>query len=136
MSHPTSKGAKTTCHHLTLLDSLLFCLGGECLKRSAEASIGSAQLEHSLLDLVNLRLRQPLAVKKTLFFFQRKNIILSVVKLLICHRKVEQSSDIHKYRIRVSDPHLFNADPDTDPDPAFFLIADPGFDYLKLKKNL
>jgi hypothetical protein len=26
---------------------------------------------------------------------------------------------------RVSDPHLFNADPDTDPDLAFFLIADP-----------
>jgi hypothetical protein len=38
---------------------------------------------------------------------------------------------------RVSDPHRFNADPDTDPDPAFFLIADPdpGFDDLKLKKN-
>jgi hypothetical protein len=31
---------------------------------------------------------------------------------------------------------LINADPDTDPDPAFFLIADPdpGFDDLKLKK--
>ncbi len=26
---------------------------------------------------------------------------------------------------RVLDPHWFNADPDTDPDPAFFLIADP-----------
>ncbi len=26
---------------------------------------------------------------------------------------------------RVSDPHWFNADPDTHPDPAFFLIADP-----------
>ncbi len=26
---------------------------------------------------------------------------------------------------RISDPHWFNADPDTDPDPAFFLIADP-----------
>jgi hypothetical protein len=26
---------------------------------------------------------------------------------------------------RVWDPHCFNADPDTDPDPAFFLIADP-----------
>jgi hypothetical protein len=40
---------------------------------------------------------------------------------------------------RVSDPHWFNADPDTDLDPAFFLIADPdpdpGFDDLKLKKN-
>jgi hypothetical protein len=39
---------------------------------------------------------------------------------------------------RVSDPHRFNADPDTDPDPAFFLIADPdsdpGFDDLKMKK--
>jgi len=50
---------------------------------------------------------------------------------------------------RVSDPHWFNADPDTDPDPAFCLIADPdsgsgsririldpdpGFDDLKLKK--
>ncbi len=50
---------------------------------------------------------------------------------------------------RVSDPHWFNADPDTDPDPAFLLIADPdsgsgsririqdpdpGFDELKLKK--
>ncbi len=37
---------------------------------------------------------------------------------------------------RVSDPHWFNADPDTDPDPAFFLIADPdpGFDDLKSKK--
>jgi hypothetical protein len=33
---------------------------------------------------------------------------------------------------RVSDPHLFNA----DPDPSFFLIADPasGFDDLKLSK--
>jgi hypothetical protein len=34
----------------------------------------------------------------------------------------------------VADPHLFNA----NPDPAFFLIAnpdpDPGFDDLKLKK--
>ncbi len=28
-------------------------------------------------------------------------------------------------KCRVSDPHWFNADPDTDPDPAFFLIADP-----------
>ncbi len=37
---------------------------------------------------------------------------------------------------RVSDPHWFNADPDTDPDPEFFLIADPdpGFDDLKLEK--
>jgi hypothetical protein len=26
---------------------------------------------------------------------------------------------------RVSDPHWFNADPDTDPDPAFLPIADP-----------
>jgi hypothetical protein len=26
---------------------------------------------------------------------------------------------------RVADPHRFIADPDTDPDPAFFLIADP-----------
>jgi hypothetical protein len=26
---------------------------------------------------------------------------------------------------RVSDPHGFNVDPDTDPDPAIFLIADP-----------
>ncbi len=26
---------------------------------------------------------------------------------------------------RVSDLHWFNADPDTDPDPEFFLIADP-----------
>jgi hypothetical protein len=26
---------------------------------------------------------------------------------------------------RVSDPHRFNADPDTDPDPEFFVIADP-----------
>jgi hypothetical protein len=26
---------------------------------------------------------------------------------------------------RVSDLHWFNADPDTDPDPAFFLIVDP-----------
>ncbi len=29
------------------------------------------------------------------------------------------------FHCRVSDPHWFNADPDTDPDPAFFLIADP-----------
>ncbi len=29
---------------------------------------------------------------------------------------------------RVSDPHWFNADPDTDPDPAFFLIAYPDQD--------
>jgi hypothetical protein len=40
--------------------------------------------------------------------------------------------------IRVANPHWFNADPDRDPDLAFFLIADPhpdpGFDYLKLKK--
>ncbi len=48
---------------------------------------------------------------------------------------------------RVSDPHWFIADPDTDPDPAFFLnadpdsgsgsrirIPDPGFDDLQLKK--
>ncbi len=30
-----------------------------------------------------------------------------------------------KVILRVSDPHCFNADPDTDPDPTFFLIADP-----------
>ncbi len=46
---------------------------------------------------------------------------------------------------RVSDPHWFNADPDTDPDPANFSICgsgfriripapDLGFDDLKLKK--
>jgi hypothetical protein len=35
---------------------------------------------------------------------------------------------------RVSDPHWFNADPDTDPGPEIFLIADPGFDDVKLKK--
>ncbi len=37
----------------------------------------------------------------------------------------------------IPDPRIKNADPDTDPDPAFFLIADPdpGFDDLKLKKN-
>ncbi len=39
---------------------------------------------------------------------------------------------------RVSDPHWFNADPETYPDPAFVIIADPdpdpGFDDLKLKK--
>jgi hypothetical protein len=27
--------------------------------------------------------------------------------------------------VSVVEPHWFNADPDTDPDPAFFLIADP-----------
>ncbi len=26
---------------------------------------------------------------------------------------------------RVADPHRFNEDPDTDPDPPFFLVADP-----------
>jgi len=36
-------------------------------------------------------------------------------------------SQISFEKARVSDPHLFNADPDTDPDPAFFLIADPDF---------
>ncbi len=41
---------------------------------------------------------------------------------------------------RVSDPHWFNADPDTDPDPAFFsncgsgFRIHPGFADLKLKK--
>jgi hypothetical protein len=37
---------------------------------------------------------------------------------------------------RVSDPHCFNADPDTDRDPAFCQIAypDPGFVDLKLEK--
>jgi hypothetical protein len=41
-------------------------------------------------------------------------------------------------RIRIG----FNADPDTDPDPAFLVNADPdriqiqGFDDQKLKKNL
>jgi len=43
---------------------------------------------------------------------------------------------------RVADPHWFNADRDTDPDPAFFIIADPdpvldtGFWWLKIEKNL
>ncbi len=56
---------------------------------------------------------------------------------------------MRQFYTRVSDPHWFNADPDADPDPAFFLIADPdsgsvfriripdpdpGFDDLKLKK--
>ncbi len=36
---------------------------------------------------------------------------------------------------RVADPYCFNADPDTEPDPAFFLIANPDpFDDLKLEK--
>jgi hypothetical protein len=43
-------------------------------------------------------------------------------------------------KIRVSDPHWFNADPDTDPDPAFFLIADRGSGsrvwWSKIEKNL
>ncbi len=46
-------------------------------------------------------------------------------------------NDIFKLgSIRVSDPHWFNADPDTDPDPAFFQIADPdsGSGILKLTK--
>ena len=30
---------------------------------------------------------------------------------------------------RVVDPHRFNSDPDTDPDPAFFIIADPDPDH-------
>ncbi len=42
--------------------------------------------------------------------------------------------------IRVGNPHWFTADPDTDPDPAFFLIADqhpdPGYDDLKLRKKI
>ena len=59
----------------------------------------------------------------------------------------KHSFELESLKIRVSDPHWFNADPDTDPDPAFFLIADPdsgsriripdpdpGFDDLKLKK--
>jgi hypothetical protein len=41
---------------------------------------------------------------------------------------------------RVSDPHWLNADPDTDPDPAFFLIPDPGSGsrvwWSKIEKNL
>jgi hypothetical protein len=35
---------------------------------------------------------------------------------------------------RVSDPHWFNADPDTDLDPAFFLIADPDPGLSKIEK--
>jgi hypothetical protein len=30
--------------------------------------------------------------------------------------------------VRVVDPHWFTADPEMDPDPAFFLIADPDSD--------
>ena len=34
---------------------------------------------------------------------------------------------------RVSDPHLFHADPDQDPDPGIEIFADPdpGLDFLK-----
>jgi hypothetical protein len=45
-------------------------------------------------------------------------------------------------KARVSDPHWFNADPDTDPDPAFFQIADPDPGsgsrvwWSKIEKNL
>ncbi len=40
------------------------------------------------------------------------------------------TTDCHRWAVfclagRVSDPHWLNANPDTDPDPAFFLIADP-----------
>jgi hypothetical protein len=65
-----------------------------------------------------------------------------VSSFTICKKK----QNIFLYLGRVSDPHWFNADPDTDPDLAFFLIADPecgsgsripdpdlGFDDLKLK---
>ncbi len=48
------------------------------------------------------------------------------------------------YEFRIAEPHWFNADPDTDLDPAFFLIAGPdadpdpfwiqGFEDQKLKK--
>ncbi len=53
-----------------------------------------------------------------------------------CHdgRQKRKKWRISFLKSRVSDPHGFNADPDTDPDPVFFLIADPGFDDLKLEK--
>ena len=61
----------------------------------------------------------------------------------------KHSFELESLKIRVSDPHWFNEDPISDPDPAFFLIADPdcgsgfriripdpdpGFDDLKLKQ--
>ena len=37
----------------------------------------------------------------------------------------KHSFELESLKIRVSDPHWFNEDPISDPDPAFFLIADP-----------
>ncbi len=47
------------------------------------------------------------------FFPEYFNMLFKILKII--------------FYTRVSDPHWFNADPDTDPDPdpAFFLIADP-----------
>jgi hypothetical protein len=62
----------------------------------------------------------------------------TVLFSLYIHR--ENPNTVYTYNSsstgRVADPYCFNADPDTDPDLAFFLIADPdpGFDDQKLKK--
>ncbi len=57
----------------------------------------------------------------------QKGVQLSVIKrfkiyFTVCTLSVMQILTVF---VRVSDPHWFNADPDTDPDPAFLLIADP-----------
>jgi hypothetical protein len=59
-----------------------------------------------------------------------KHTLGNLIKEILFIRNIEMKLS------RVSDPHRFNADPDTDPDPAFHLITDPdpGFDDLKLEK--
>ncbi len=54
----------------------------------------------------------------------------------------DHDTNFQKQMHRVSDPHWFNADPDTDPDPEFYLIADPDSGsgsrvwWSKIEKNL
>ncbi len=60
--------------------------------------------------------------------FDRKHILVFFWKFKVFSGFFVFSIVLKQFALvvsRVSDPHWFNADPDTDPDPAFFLIADP-----------
>jgi hypothetical protein len=61
---------------------------------------------------------------------KKKYVIRREKRNLLCikvHKSNQAKANVFypMKQSRVSDRHRFNADPDTDPDPAFFLIADP-----------
>jgi hypothetical protein len=87
-----------------------------CLSRIRLFSIPDPTFFHPGSELFPSRIRI-----KELKYFNPKKWFLSSRKYDGCSSRIPDP-DLD-FLPRVSNPHWFNADPDTDPDPTFFLIA-------------